>query len=189
MQYMAWPDHGVPDDMSRFLSFTESVRRARAGMVEPAIVHCSAGIGRTGVLILMETAMCLIEANEPVYPLDIVKQMRDQRVMMIQTAVSKLSFRCLVQKMESKVILNNNLLLRFDKIVAIILKTFFFFSISEMNASLFKNNYQDFTSVLLALLNNLIESSITGGFKKEFYLIHSCGCLLLFLQSSMFGFM
>ena len=57
-------------------------------MVEPTIVHCSAGIGRTGVLILMETAQCLIEANEPIYPLDIVKAMRDQRAMMIQTAVS-----------------------------------------------------------------------------------------------------
>ncbi len=88
MQYLGWPDHGVPDDIGLFLTFTENVRRARAGMVEPAIVHCSAGIGRTGVLILMETAMCLIEANEPVYPLDIVRQMRDQRVMMIQTPVS-----------------------------------------------------------------------------------------------------
>ena len=36
----------------------------------------------------METAMCLIEANQPVYPLDIVRQMRDQRAMLIQTAVS-----------------------------------------------------------------------------------------------------
>lgn len=88
MQYLAWPDHGVPEDPSQFLEFTIRVRKARAGMVEPTIVHCSAGIGRTGVLILMETAMCLIEANEPVYPLDIVRSMRDQRGMMIQTAVS-----------------------------------------------------------------------------------------------------
>ena len=48
---------------------------------------CSAGIGRTGVLITMETAMCLIEANQPVMPLAIVKQMRDQRAMLIQTPV------------------------------------------------------------------------------------------------------
>lgn len=36
----------------------------------------------------METALCLMEANEPVYPLDIVRTMRDQRAMMIQTSVS-----------------------------------------------------------------------------------------------------
>ena len=48
----------------------------------------SAGIGRTGVLIAMETAICLIEANQPVSLPDIVCQMRDQRPMLIQTAVS-----------------------------------------------------------------------------------------------------
>eukprot|EP00057_Strongylocentrotus_purpuratus_P016595 XP_011671069.1 PREDICTED: tyrosine-protein phosphatase non-receptor type 4 [Strongylocentrotus purpuratus] len=86
MQYVAWPDHGVPDDSSDFLDFVLRVRQCRVGMDVPTIVHCSAGIGRTGVLITMETAMCLIEANEPVYPLDIVRTERDQRPMLIQTA-------------------------------------------------------------------------------------------------------
>lgn len=45
MQYIAWPDHGVPDSPTEFLSFTQKVRAARAGMVEPTLVHCSAGIG------------------------------------------------------------------------------------------------------------------------------------------------
>ncbi|XP_013395604.1 tyrosine-protein phosphatase non-receptor type 4 isoform X4 [Lingula anatina] len=93
MQYIAWPDHGVPDDSSDFLDFVIRVRQNRVGMVEPTVVHCSAGIGRTGVLITMETAMCLIEANQPVYPLDIVRQMRDQRAMLIQTA-SQYRFVC-----------------------------------------------------------------------------------------------
>lgn len=92
MQYCGWPDHGVPSDWRQFTKFTERVRAARTGMVEPAVVHCSAGIGRTGVLVLMETALCLIEANQPVYPLDIVRSMRDQRAMMIQNAVSFLFF-------------------------------------------------------------------------------------------------
>lgn len=92
MQYIAWPDHGVPDDATDFLEFVERVRKRRDGVTEPSIIHCSAGIGRTGVLILMETAMCLIEANEPVYPLDIVRCMRDQRAMLIQTSVR----RCLL---------------------------------------------------------------------------------------------
>uniref|UniRef100_A0A8C4M1F2 Tyrosine-protein phosphatase non-receptor type n=1 Tax=Equus asinus TaxID=9793 RepID=A0A8C4M1F2_EQUAS len=93
IQYIAWPDHGVPDDSSDFLDFVCHVRSKRAGKEEPIVVHCSAGIGRTGVLITMETAMCLIECNQPVYPLDIVRTMRDQRAMMIQTP-SQYRFVC-----------------------------------------------------------------------------------------------
>ncbi|KAK2491685.1 hypothetical protein MC885_012316 [Smutsia gigantea] len=93
IQYIAWPDHGVPDDSSDFLDFVCHIRNKRAGREEPIIVHCSAGIGRTGVLITMETAMCLIECNQPVYPLDIVRTMRDQRAMMIQTP-SQYRFVC-----------------------------------------------------------------------------------------------
>ncbi|KAK6166375.1 hypothetical protein SNE40_023087 [Patella caerulea] len=93
MQYISWPDHGVPDDPSDFLDFVVKVRQNRAGMVEPTVVHCSAGIGRTGVLITMETAMCLIEANQTCLPLQIVKNMRDQRAMLIQTS-SQYKFVC-----------------------------------------------------------------------------------------------
>lgn len=93
MKYVDWPDHGVPDSPEVFLNFIERVRDARKQSSAPFVVHCSAGIGRTGVLILMETAMCLIEASEPVYPLDIVQTMRQQRAMMIQNA-SQYRFVC-----------------------------------------------------------------------------------------------
>ncbi|CAF5005102.1 unnamed protein product, partial [Rotaria sp. Silwood1] len=46
-----------------------------------------------GVLISMETALCLIEANQPIFPLNIVRQMREQRLGMIQTA-SQYQFAC-----------------------------------------------------------------------------------------------
>lgn len=117
IQYLAWPDHGVPDDSTDFLDFVGLVRAKRAGQDHPMVVHCrysfhsvndlkpeylydfvtynvlatsfSAGIGRTGVLITMETALCLMECSQPVYPLDIVRTMRDQRAMMIQTPVRR----------------------------------------------------------------------------------------------------
>ncbi|VTJ60218.1 Hypothetical predicted protein [Marmota monax] len=92
LQYVAWPDHGVPDDSSDFLEFVTYVRSLRVDG-EPILVHCSAGIGRTGVLVTMETAMCLIERNLPVYPLDIVRKMREQRAMMVQTS-SQYKFVC-----------------------------------------------------------------------------------------------
>ncbi|KAL5007539.1 hypothetical protein ScPMuIL_016345 [Solemya velum] len=93
MQYIAWPDHGVPDDPADFLDFVMSVHQKRSGMTEPTVVHCSAGIGRTGVFITMETAIHLIEFSQPVYPFHIVRQMRDQRAMLIQTA-SQYKFVC-----------------------------------------------------------------------------------------------
>uniref|UniRef100_A0A9J7YPW0 Tyrosine-protein phosphatase n=1 Tax=Cyprinus carpio carpio TaxID=630221 RepID=A0A9J7YPW0_CYPCA len=93
IQYLAWPDHGVPDDSTDFLDFVALVRSKRAGKDEPVVVHCSAGIGRTGVLITMETAMCLMECGQPVHPLEIVRTMRDQRAMMIQTP-SQFKFVC-----------------------------------------------------------------------------------------------
>jgi len=95
MQYLSWPDHGTPSDTVEFVNFVSNVRdtREKAATLAPTIVHCSAGIGRTGVLILMETAACLIEANQSVYPLDLTRVMRDQRPAMIQTP-SQYKFVC-----------------------------------------------------------------------------------------------
>ena len=75
-----------------------SVHQCISAANPPIIIHCSAGIGRTGVLILMDTALALMEAKEPVYPLDIVQAMRDQRASMVQNVVSSnlLHSKCLL---------------------------------------------------------------------------------------------
>lgn len=87
IQYKAWPDHEVPEDCSDFLKLVSRVKRHRAmDPKNPIVVHCSAGIGRTGVLILMETAICIMEAGEPIYPIKILQDMRKQRAMLIQTS-------------------------------------------------------------------------------------------------------
>ena len=40
MQYLAWPDHGVPDDSSEFLNFVKQVREARTGEFVITINYC-----------------------------------------------------------------------------------------------------------------------------------------------------
>ncbi|XP_053343530.1 tyrosine-protein phosphatase non-receptor type 3 [Clarias gariepinus] len=92
LQYVAWPDHGVPEESSDFLDFVQAMRSKRRD-TEPLMVHCSAGIGRTGVLITMETALILMERAQPVYPLEIVASLREQRAMMVQTSC-QFSFVC-----------------------------------------------------------------------------------------------
>lgn len=48
--------------------------------------HGLAGIGQTYVIILLETVLCLMKVGQPVFPLEIVQQMRDQRAMMINNS-------------------------------------------------------------------------------------------------------
>ncbi|GFT48764.1 tyrosine-protein phosphatase non-receptor type 4 [Nephila pilipes] len=87
LQYVNWPDHGVPVDSTDFLEFVQQLRDLRRDVGGTVLVHCSAGVGRTGVLILMETALAYMDADEPIYPLELLKIMRNQRVMMVQTVV------------------------------------------------------------------------------------------------------
>lgn len=48
LQFTAWPDHGVPDHPAPFLQFLRRVRSLNPSDAGPIIVHCSAGVGRTG---------------------------------------------------------------------------------------------------------------------------------------------
>lgn len=52
MQYMAWPDHGVPDDSSDFLNFVNLVRSKRGDSQDPVVVHCRSGPSFTSIVVL-----------------------------------------------------------------------------------------------------------------------------------------
>ncbi|XP_038585822.1 tyrosine-protein phosphatase non-receptor type 21 isoform X2 [Micropterus salmoides] len=100
LQYTDWPDHGCPEDFKGFLAYLEeiqSVRRHTNSISDPkntnlpVLVHCSAGVGRTGVVILSEIMIACLEHNEA---LDVPKylfMLREQRMMMVQT-LSQYSF-------------------------------------------------------------------------------------------------
>ncbi|KAM6973397.1 tyrosine-protein phosphatase non-receptor type 21 isoform 2-T2 [Aplochiton taeniatus] len=100
LQYTDWPDHGCPEDFKGFLSYLEeiqSVRRHTNSTSDPkntnlpVLVHCSAGVGRTGVVILSEIMIACLEHNEMLDVPTALSMLRQQRMMMVQT-ISQYTF-------------------------------------------------------------------------------------------------
>uniref|UniRef100_A0A8B9R034 Tyrosine-protein phosphatase non-receptor type n=1 Tax=Anas platyrhynchos TaxID=8839 RepID=A0A8B9R034_ANAPL len=55
-QYLSWPDHGVPSEPGGVLSFLDQINQKQESIpaAGPILVHCSAGIGRTGTIIVID---------------------------------------------------------------------------------------------------------------------------------------
>ncbi|XP_055880391.1 tyrosine-protein phosphatase non-receptor type 21-like isoform X2 [Biomphalaria glabrata] len=93
LQYTDWPDHGCPEDTYGFLGFLdeiESVARlaeSESGCSErpPVVVHCSAGVGRTGVVLLTMVMKWCLEHNQNVDLPKALMAIRNQRMHMVQT--------------------------------------------------------------------------------------------------------
>ncbi|XP_064610244.1 tyrosine-protein phosphatase 10D-like isoform X2 [Liolophura sinensis] len=83
--YTAWPDFGVPDRPLSLVKFVTTVREKMIPEGGPQIVHCSAGVGRSGTFIALDRLLQHIQHNDWVDPYGIVYEMRCQRVWMVQT--------------------------------------------------------------------------------------------------------
>ncbi|XP_004416773.1 PREDICTED: tyrosine-protein phosphatase non-receptor type 20, partial [Odobenus rosmarus divergens] len=83
LQFTSWPDHGTPASVDGFIKYVRYVRKSH--LTGPMLVHCSAGVGRTGVFLCVDVVFCAIEKNFPFNIKNIVTQMREQRYGMIQT--------------------------------------------------------------------------------------------------------
>uniref|UniRef100_A0A0N5CG60 Tyrosine-protein phosphatase domain-containing protein n=1 Tax=Strongyloides papillosus TaxID=174720 RepID=A0A0N5CG60_STREA len=84
LQYLGWPDKGVPDITDTLFNILDIVKNS----TKPVVVHCSAGIGRTGTFVLVQNMM------ERVYnpqnggndtTIQIIKDMRNYRHGVVQT--------------------------------------------------------------------------------------------------------
>ncbi|XP_055462548.1 tyrosine-protein phosphatase non-receptor type 18 isoform X7 [Psammomys obesus] len=67
LQYMSWPDHGVPSHPDHILAMVEEARRLQGVGPGPLCVHCSAGCGRTGVLCAVDyVRQLLLTQSHPI---------------------------------------------------------------------------------------------------------------------------
>ncbi|XP_004715757.1 receptor-type tyrosine-protein phosphatase H [Echinops telfairi] len=85
--YVAWPDHGVPHSPDPLLAFWKVLRKWLDQQMQGGlpIVHCSAGVGRTGTLIALDVLIRQLESEGTVGPFNFVKKMRHSRPLMVQT--------------------------------------------------------------------------------------------------------
>ncbi|XP_026732889.1 tyrosine-protein phosphatase Lar isoform X3 [Trichoplusia ni] len=85
LQFTAWPDHGVPDHPAPFLQFLRRVRALNPPDAGPLVVHCSAGVGRTGCFIVIDSMLERARHERTVDIYGHVTCLRAQRNYMVQT--------------------------------------------------------------------------------------------------------
>ena len=63
--YTSWPDFGTPESPTGFLDFLNAIRGSGAldTDVGPPVIHCSAGIGRSGTFCLVDTCLLLVSVS------------------------------------------------------------------------------------------------------------------------------
>nr|XP_040048956.1 tyrosine-protein phosphatase non-receptor type 1 [Gasterosteus aculeatus aculeatus] len=89
--YTTWPDFGVPESPASFLNFLFKVQKSGCLNSDqgPVVVHCSAGIGRSGTFCLVDTCLLLMSIRKDpssVRIRDVLLEMRRYRMGLIQTA-------------------------------------------------------------------------------------------------------
>uniref|UniRef100_A0A8C5NH59 Receptor-type tyrosine-protein phosphatase F n=1 Tax=Gouania willdenowi TaxID=441366 RepID=A0A8C5NH59_GOUWI len=84
-QFMAWPDHGVPEYPTPILAFLRRVKTCNPPDAGPMVVHCSAGVGRTGCFIVIDAMLERMKHEKSVDIYGHVTCMRAQRNYMVQT--------------------------------------------------------------------------------------------------------
>uniref|UniRef100_A0A7N6F7V1 Receptor-type tyrosine-protein phosphatase alpha n=1 Tax=Anabas testudineus TaxID=64144 RepID=A0A7N6F7V1_ANATE len=83
--FTSWPDFGVPFTPIGMLKFLKKVKTCNPQYAGPIVVHCSAGVGRTGTFIVIDAMLDMMIAERKVDVFGFVTRIRAQRCQMVQT--------------------------------------------------------------------------------------------------------
>ena len=86
--YTSWPDHGVPSNTSVMINIIKRIRKLHPYTeTRPLLVHCSAGVGRTGTFVVLDTMLERMKKEKSLNVYEFVKQLRTERVFLVQSMV------------------------------------------------------------------------------------------------------
>ncbi|XP_077206220.1 receptor-type tyrosine-protein phosphatase epsilon isoform X2 [Paroedura picta] len=85
LHFTSWPDFGVPFTPIGMLKFLKKVKSLNPMHAGPIVVHCSAGVGRTGTFIVIDAMIDMMHAEQKVDVFEFVARIRNQRPQMVQT--------------------------------------------------------------------------------------------------------
>uniref|UniRef100_A0A671L0R3 Receptor-type tyrosine-protein phosphatase epsilon n=1 Tax=Sinocyclocheilus anshuiensis TaxID=1608454 RepID=A0A671L0R3_9TELE len=85
LHFTSWPDFGVPFSPIGMLKFLKKVKQVNPSYAGPIVVHCSAGVGRTGTFIVIDALIDMMYAEKMVDVFGFVSRIREQRSQLIQT--------------------------------------------------------------------------------------------------------
>lgn len=83
--FTAWPDHGVPAHPLSLVQMIELAKAHAPSSKAPLLLHCSAGVGRTGTIVLMELALDMARAEKRVDVMGLLYKLRQQRINLVET--------------------------------------------------------------------------------------------------------
>uniref|UniRef100_A0A669E6I7 Receptor-type tyrosine-protein phosphatase epsilon n=1 Tax=Oreochromis niloticus TaxID=8128 RepID=A0A669E6I7_ORENI len=85
LHFTSWPDFGVPFSPIGMLKFLKKVKAVNPSYAGPIVVHCSAGVGRTGTFIVIDSMIDMMHIEQRVDVFGFVSRIREQRCQLIQT--------------------------------------------------------------------------------------------------------
>ncbi|XP_072095506.1 receptor-type tyrosine-protein phosphatase epsilon isoform X5 [Mobula birostris] len=85
LHFTSWPDFGVPFAPIGMLKFLKKVKALNPSYSGPIVVHCSAGVGRTGTFIVIDAMIDMMDAEQKVDVFGFVARIRNQRPQLVQT--------------------------------------------------------------------------------------------------------
>uniref|UniRef100_A0A8C4SC40 Receptor-type tyrosine-protein phosphatase epsilon n=1 Tax=Erpetoichthys calabaricus TaxID=27687 RepID=A0A8C4SC40_ERPCA len=85
LHFTSWPDFGVPFTPIGMLKFLKKVKMVNPSFSGPIVVHCSAGVGRTGTFIVIDAMIDMMHTEQKIDVFGFISRIRDQRSQLVQT--------------------------------------------------------------------------------------------------------